>query len=341
MAGLAEAAVGTDPITSLRSTASLALRGGLEYSFAMGTDVRSLSGILPPIPTPFGANGEIDPKALTENLRWWSRHDLTGIVVLGSNGEAVSLEADEKQRLIEAVRCRLPDDWVLVAGTGEASTRATIARTQAAADAGARCALVLPPSYYRGLMTDAALDRHFRAVADASPIPILLYNMPACTGIDLGAELVIALGSHENILGIKDSGGDLAKLARIHGELRGRFRVLAGSAGFLLPALSVGAVGGILALANLAPIECLEILRLACIGDTAAARALQARLIAPNAAVTRRWGVAGLKAAMEMIGLRGGPVRAPLMDLTGADRAELRRILEASGILASPEKEMT
>ena len=228
----------------------------------------------------------------------------------------------------------------MIVGTGAQSTQATIGRTRAAANAGADYALVLPPFYYKGQMTDDVLERHFGAVADASSIPVILYNMPACTGIDLSAELVVALAGHENIVGLKDSGGDVAKLGRIHGELGERFRILAGSASFLLPALSVGAVGGVLALANVAPRQCVEILRLASVGDIDAARELQVRMIPSNTAVTRQWGVPALKAAMEMLGLCGGPVRPPLMPLGAGERNELRSILIEARIL-DPDKEET
>jgi len=300
-----------------------------------------LEGIFPPIPTPFDADGEIDVVALAENLAWWNRFDLSGVVVLGSNGEAVLLDEDEKLALIEAVRAGVAEDRSMIVGTGAQSTRATIGLTQAAAGAGADAALVLPPSYYKSQMTANVLERHFRAVADASPIPVVLYNMPACTGIDLTAELIIALAGHANIIGLKDSGGDVAKLGRIQGALDGRFRILAGSASFLLPALSVGAVGGILALANIAPRQCVEIFRLAAEGDVSTARDLQVRMILPNTAVTRRWGVPGLKAAMEMLGLRGGPVRLPLLPLGPKERDELRSILLEARILDPNEKETT
>lgn len=299
-----------------------------------------LEGIFPPIPTPFDTDGEIDVCALAENLGWWNQFDLSGLVVLGSNGEAVLLDENEKLRLIDTARAGVPEDRSMIVGTGAQSTRATIGLTQAAANAGADYALALPPFYYRGLMTADVLERHFRAVADASPIPVILYNMLACTGIDLSAELIVALAGHENIVGLKDSGGDVAKLGRIHGELGGRFQLLAGSASFLLPALSVGAVGGVLALANIAPRQCVEILRLALVRDIDAARELQVRMIPPNTAVTRRWGVPALKAAMEMLGLRGGPVRPPLLPLGAEERDELRSILIEARIL-DPDKEET
>jgi len=307
----------------------------------MGSDRPRLEGIFPPIPTPFDANGEIDLAALAENLGWWTRFDLAGIVVLGSNGEAVLLNEAEKLRLVEAARAGTPEDRAIIAGTGLQSTEATIALTRAVAAAGADFALVLPPSYYKGQMTDAALGRHFRAVADASPIPVVLYNMPACTGIDLSAELIANLAGHGNIVGLKDSSGNVVKLGRIRGEAGRDFRILAGSADFLLPALSVGAVGGVLALANVAPAECTDIHRRFAEGDLEAAREIQIRMIPPNAAVTRRWGVPGLKAAMEMLGLRGGPVRPPLLPLADAQRDELRSILIEARILDPNKKEAT
>ncbi len=297
------------------------------------------AGIYPPIPTPFDEDGELDLGALAVNLEWWGHHDLAGVVVLGSNGEAILLDRGEKLRLIERARARSGEGRTVIAGTGLPSTRATIALTRDAAAAGADAALVLPPSYYRGLMTDAALEHHYRAVADASPVPLLLYNMPRCTGIDLGAELIVSLAGHEMIVGMKESGGDVVKLAALRAELGNHFKLFAGSAGFLLPALTVGAVGGILALANVAPRECLEIVRFVAAGNMQAAAEQQLRLIAPNDAVTRRWGVPALKAALELIGLRGGSVRSPLLPLSPDRRQALRTILQRAGISTTNHEE--
>jgi len=300
-----------------------------------------LEGIFPPIPTPFDADGGIDVDALAENLGWWNDFDLAGVVVLGSNGESVLLAADERLRMIEAARSGLADGRLLIAGTGRPSTEATIQLTRQAAAAGADFALILPPFYYKGQMTDDVLETHYRAVADASAIPVIVYNMPACTGIDLSAELIVRLARSANVIGLKDSGGNVAKLGQIHAELGGRFRILAGSAGFLLPALSVGAVGGVLALANIAPRQCVEILRFAASGDMYGATELQVRMVRPNTAVTRRWGVPGLKAAMEMFGLHGGPVRPPLLPLAEGERRELRSILIEAQILESNKEATT
>ncbi len=305
----------------------------------MLTDMTDLGGILPPVPTPLGKDDEVNLAALAANLEWLNHFDLSGIVVLGSNGEAVLLEEQEKLRLVASARAGMSEDRLLVVGTGLQSTRSTIAFTRAAASAGADYALVLPPFYYRALMTDDALHNHFQAVADASPIPIILYNMPSCTGLDLSAQLIVSLSAHERIVGLKDSGGNVAKLAQIHGTCERQFRIFAGSAGFLLPALSVGAVGGVLALANIAPGQCLDLVRLALSGDIESARAIQLNLIAVNDAVTRRWGIPALKAAMDMLGLCGGAVRLPLLPLGSAERGELQSLLIEARILNPEQKE--
>ena len=302
-------------------------------------DNRLLQGIFPPIPTPFDATGAVDREALRWNLQWWNRQDLSGYVVLGSNGESVHLTEAEKLQMIADVRAEASDGHLIVAGTGLLSTDATIGLTERAAEAGADAALVLPPFYYRGQMTSAALVEYFGAVAEASPIPIVLYNMPANTGIDMEASLVIELSQHANIVGIKDSAGSVAKLAEVRQSVDTGFAVLAGSAGFLLPALAVGADGGVLALANIAPSICIEIFQASRRGAWDEARALQNRVVHANAAVTRRWGVPALKATMEMLGLRGGPVRPPLLPLDPEERDALRSIMIEARILVPGKKE--
>lgn len=293
-----------------------------------------LGGIFPPVPTLFDKNGELDLDALTDHLAFLEKHALRGIVLLGSNGEAVHLTPDEEKRLIEHARAHIPRERWLIVGTGRASTYEAIAASCRAAALGADAVLVLPPHYYRGRMTRTALIQHFHAVADACDAPVILYNMPACTGIDMDAATIAAAAEHENIIGLKDSGGDVVKLGALHHALGDHVSLLAGSAGFLLPALSVGAIGGVLALANIAPDPCTEILASAGAGDWAHARAIQCRIIEANTAVTRRWGVAGLKAAMNLLGFPGGAPRRPLLPLTGTERDELRRILAAAGILS-------
>jgi len=286
-----------------------------------------LRGIFPPIPTPFNAAGAIDRDALVRNLEFLSTFDLRGYVVLGSNGEAVHLSIEERIRLLELTRSLVPENRLLIAGTGCPSTMQTIELSERAAGIGADAVLVLPPHYYRGRMTIEALTRHFHAVADACSIPVIIYNMPACTGMDMDAESIAAIAGHPNILGLKDSGGDVVKLGALHQRLGDGFQILAGSAGFLLPALSVGAVGGVLALANIAPAQCLAIRELSLAGDWDMACEVQVRLIEANTVVTRRWGVAGLKAAMNLMGLGGGSVRAPLLNLEKPEIERLESIL--------------
>ncbi|MGB2982546.1 MAG: dihydrodipicolinate synthase family protein [Candidatus Bipolaricaulia bacterium] len=296
-------------------------------------DNRLLQGVFPPIPTPFDASGAVDHEALKRNLKWWNRHELSGYVALGSNGESVHLTEPEKLRVIADVRAKAPDDHLIIAGTGLLSTQATIALTEQAAEVGADAALVLPPFYYRGQMTSDVLVEHFRAIADASSIPIVLYNMPGNTGIDMAAHLVIELSRHENIVGIKDSAGNIVKLSEIRHSADTGFSVLAGSAGFFLPALAVGADGGVLGLANIAPSICIEIFSAARRGAWDEARALQNKVVRANSAVTRQWGVPALKAAMDLLGLAGGPPRPPLLPLSDERRSELSDILTDAGIL--------
>jgi len=299
----------------------------------MNKSVVTLRGVFPPIPTPFDAQGEVALGALVENLEHWNAYDLAGYVVLGSNGEAVYLTGQEKLHVLETARRAIPADKRMIAGTGCESTRETIALTRQAAQVGADAALVLTPYYYGSKMTPDSLVRHYQAVADASPIPILLYNVPGFTHVDVDAATIARAAQHPNVAGIKDSGGNLAKLADVVRLTGSDFQVLAGSAGFFLAGLAVGAVGGVLALANVAPQQCIDVYRLFQAGQWEEAAELQRRMVPVNAAVTARFGVAGLKAAMDMLGYYGGPVRPPLLDLTDAERQVLRDILVEGGVV--------
>lgn len=291
-----------------------------------------LSGVYPPIPTPFDDQAGLALEQLRDNVVRWCETELSGLVVLGSNGEAVHLSEREKRDVLRTARQAIPSGRLFVAGTGAQSTLETIELTRQAADLGADAALVTPPHYYRPKMDMAALERHFFALADASPIPVLLYNMPAYTGIDLTAAQVIRLAEHPDIVGLKDSSGHLPKIGAIIAGAPLDFQVLAGSASFLYPAMALGAVGGVCALANVAPTECCQLAQLARAGDDRAARELQLRLIAPNAAVTSRFGVPGLKQALDWVGYYGGPARSPLGPLSQAEEDELRRVLVEAGL---------
>ena len=293
----------------------------------------SLKGIMPPIPTPFDAAGEVHVGALVENLERWNQYDLRGYVVLGSNGEGVYLDEAEKVRVWETARRAIPTDKLLVAGTGAESTRQTITITLRAADAGADAALVVTPHYYGPKMTPDSLVQHYVKVADASPIPILIYNVPKFTNVNMDAGAVARAAEHPNIAGIKDTSGNITQLADTVRVVGPDFQVLAGAASFLLAGLTVGAVGGILALANIAPQKGLEITRLFEAGARDEAAELQRRMIPVNSAVTARFGIAGLKAALDMLGYYGGPVRSPLLGLTEGERQTLREILQEGEIL--------
>ena len=292
-----------------------------------------LHGLFPATPTPFQADGSLATEALARNFLIWNRQPLAGYVLLGSNGEAILLTAEERVRLVAAARASVPRDRLLVAGAGMESTGETIALACRLAEAGAEAVIVVTPHYYKGRMTPAALERYYEQVADASPVPVILYSVPANTGIDLPIETVVRLAQHANILGIKDSGGDVVKIGRMVQAVPSGFAVLAGSAGFLLAAMSVGAVGGITALANLAAGPLSRLIAAFESGDHRTAREIQAALLEPNLAVTSRYGVPGLKTALDLTGMYGGPVRPPLLPLTADEKSSLVGILQRGGLL--------
>jgi 4-hydroxy-2-oxoglutarate aldolase len=234
--------------------------------------------------------------------------------------------------VVAAVAEAAPAAMTVIAGTGCESTRETIALTRACAAAGARAALVVSPHYYGGRMTDAALIDHYRAVADASPVPILLYNVPKFTHLNLSPAVVGTLSGHGNIVGVKDSAGSVAQLGEYLNRVPGDFRVLVGTAGALYGALSLGCHGGILALANVAPVECVRICALTAGGHHQEAAALQRRLLPVNTAVTATYGIPGLKAALDMLGYFGGEPRLPLQPSSAAEREAIAGILREAGL---------
>ena len=290
-----------------------------------------LHGIYAPIATPF-ANGEIAYGPLDKNLDFWLGSDLEGIVVMGSNGEFVLLSPTEKEALMRFVCNRAKGKKPVIAGTGAESTAETMRLNEKAAQSGADAVLVVTPNYYKGEMTEPVLARFYTDVADKSPLPVILYNMPRNAGINISVRLAVDLAKHPNIIGIKDSGGNIVQIAdMIRKTVDDGFSVFAGSASFLFASLALGATGGTLALANLFPNECARLQALFDSGEIRAARDLQMKLIDSNNAVTARWGIPGLKAAMEMIGLYGGDPRPPLLPLKAADREELLKVLTETG----------
>ncbi|XP_032046600.1 4-hydroxy-2-oxoglutarate aldolase, mitochondrial [Aythya fuligula] len=293
-----------------------------------------LGGIFPPLATPFSALQEVDYAQLEANLRRYASIPFRGLVVLGSTGEYPYLAPHERLEVLSCVRRALPRDRLLLAGSGCESTQATVELTVSMAEAGADAALVVTPCYYRGAMSSAALVRHYTEVAEASPIPVVLYSVPANTGLELPLEAVLTLAQHPNVIGIKDSGGDITRIGLIvHKTRQEDFQVLAGSAGFLLASYAVGASGGVCALANVLGAPLCQLESLCRQGCWQEARELQHRLIEPNAAVTRRFGIPGLKQAMEWFGYYGGPCRAPLAPLSPAQVEELRGAFSSTGWL--------
>jgi 4-hydroxy-2-oxoglutarate aldolase len=293
----------------------------------------TLSDIFPPIPTPFDAEGNILHDKLRANLARWCETRLHGFVVLGSNGEYVHLTPAEKFAVWETARDAIPRDRLFIAGTGADFTRAAVELAHRAAELGADAALVVTPHYYKARMNLRELTAHYFAIADASPIPIIAYNVPANTGVDIDAATILKLAEHPNIAGIKDSSGNFAKMGLVLANVRGDFAFLAGTGGILYPALCLGAWGCVPALGNIAPREMVQIFDDFHAGNHDAARALQQKLIALNLAVTSKYSVPGLKAALDMLGYYGGPPRLPLLPLSDAERADLRQTMVEAGLV--------
>ena len=277
--------------------------------------------------TPFDAAGVIRYDSFERNIEKYVEAGIEGYLVIGSNGESVYLEHAEKLKLIEAARKRVPSSMMLLAGTGVESTQGTIQLTKEAADRGADAVLVKNPFYFKGQMTFDAYMAHYTAVADSSPVPVIIYNVPVFTRLPLQSDLIIALSKHPNIRGLKDSSGDVKLISEVVWNTdASKFGVLAGAAATLLPAMFAGARGGIIAIACAAPKAVLALYRAFEIGDYKKAGQIQ-RIIAPAAsAVTGKNGIAGLKAAMELEGFDSGLPRLPLLPLKAEQRNELAQV---------------
>jgi 4-hydroxy-2-oxoglutarate aldolase len=284
-----------------------------------------LSGVLPPIATPF-QDGKLALGKLKENFQKWNKTGLSGYLVLGSNGEVVYLSEKEKIKVIEVSRESIPKSKIMMVGTGMESTQETIRFTNQAAKMGADCALVVTPCYFKGSMKPQILYDHFISVAESSQIGILLYNVPQFTGINMEPELVAKLSEHPNIIGIKDSSGNIGQLSEIVHLSQKGFVIFVGSAPVFFPALCVGAVGGILAVAQVAPQECFQIQNLFNKGKFDEARVLQSRLTPLAKAVTTKYGIGGLKMALDLAGYFGGHPRPPLKRPGKEVEEELKRM---------------
>jgi 4-hydroxy-2-oxoglutarate aldolase len=291
----------------------------------------SLHGVLIPFTTPFAADESVDLKSLRANLGRWNETGVVGYVALGSTGERVHLDARERAAVVETARECVPREMSFVVGVGEQGTRGTIEECASASRLGADAVLVLTPHFYKGALTQAALASHFETVADSSPAPVILYNIPQNTGVALAPETVARLAAHENIAGIKDSSGDVAnhvEMIRLTAERAEEFAVLTGHAGVFYPSLAAGAVGGILAAGCVLPRLCVEIYEAVRACEHERARESQRRLASVARAVTVRFGIGGLKYALDLLGFEGGGVRAPLAAPDEDARREIARLLE-------------
>jgi 4-hydroxy-2-oxoglutarate aldolase len=292
-----------------------------------------LAGLYTPVITPFTPSGDLDEAALRFNVERYVQSRLTGLVVLGSNGEAPQLDEVEADRAIATVRAAVPRGRPLLAGTGQESTRATIAATRRAADLGVDGVLVRTPSFYKGQMTTDAFVRHFRAVADASPVPVLLYNVTVYTGVNLLPDAVATLSEHPNIVGLKETNSDMVQFADHVARTREGFVLLTGSASTFYSAMTLGASGAILAIAGIVPDLCVALVDAVHAGRFDEARRVQQRLAPLARLVSATWGVPGLKTALDLAGFRGGSPRSPLVPAPPAAADQLRVELTKLGVL--------
>jgi 4-hydroxy-2-oxoglutarate aldolase len=287
-----------------------------------------ISGLYAPIPVPFEENEEIAVGKLASNLQRWIAQPLDGVVMPGSNSEAPYLSDEERLVLWRTCEQAFQDSGkIWIAGTGVERTKDTIRLTLQAAEMGASATLVVPPYYYKRSMTHDVLLAHYQTLADESPIPVLIYNIPAFTGIDFELKTLKALAEHPNIIGMKDSSSNVVKMGMLR-QARPAFRVFAGTGGALLPFLSIGAVGAIMALANFAAVPLRALADAFGTREIKRAESQQLALAEINFAVTAGYGVPGLKYAMDRTGFYGGPPRRPLLPADESVRNHIDHLLE-------------
>ena len=295
--------------------------------------MRELTGVLVPVPTPFRGEA-VAADRLKANLARWNETSLSGYVLLGYTGEYLLLSEAERDVVLAAAREAIPRDKVMLAGTGCDSTLHAIRQTKRAAEIGADAAIVITPHHYtRDLGHAGAQARHYLAVADASPVPIVLYNLPLHTGVNLEPDTVARIADHPNVVGIADGSGSIAQAAETVHLTPKTFHVLIGAASALLPALAIGASGGVLAQAAIAAREYVEIYGLGRQGRWDEAKALAARMILADRGVSGKYGIGGLKAALDLQGFYGGPCRAPLGTPDADDIEDIKESLATAGLL--------
>jgi 4-hydroxy-2-oxoglutarate aldolase len=294
--------------------------------------LKKLSGVFVPISTPFALDEEVDYGALRFNLQQYAQTRILGYLALGSNGENKSLTEAEKLAVLDVIVKHKAQQQVVMAGATYEAQRDTERFFQLAGDLGADFGLLLSPSYFKKQMTDDILYRYYMTVADQAPMPVLIYNAPGFCGVTLSPELVGRLSRHENIVGMKDSASSgIENFLAFAGD---EFRVLAGSVNFLFPAMMGGAVGGTVSLANSFPHVAVELFDFGAVRDERQGVPMQEKASRINKAISGKYGVAGVKAAMKLAGLQGGIPRRPLLPLTGAQTDELRVVLIQEGVLS-------
>ncbi|UCH65545.1 MAG: dihydrodipicolinate synthase family protein [Ignavibacterium sp.] len=290
-----------------------------------------LKGILPPLTTPF-QDDEVAYDKLADNITKYNSFNLAGYVVFGSNGESVFLTKEEKLKLILTAREHANTEKKIIAGTGLESIKDTISLSNDAAKNGADYALIITPSFYKSAMNHDVLVEYFTIIADSVSIPVILYNVTKFTNVNINTDTVVKLAEHSNIIGLKNSSENIAQISETISNTPDDFIILAGTGSVLLPALYAGAAGGVLALANIAPDECISIYNLFKDGKLDEAQNIQNKMLAVNKAITAKYGVAGLKTAMGLLGYYGGLPRKPLQPLSSNQMHDLKTVLTNAGL---------
>jgi dihydrodipicolinate synthase/N-acetylneuraminate lyase len=295
--------------------------------------MREFDGVFVPVPTPYKGD-VVATEPLKANLERWNQTELAGYVILGSTGEFPMLSDLERDAVLVAAREAIPREKAFIAGTGSHATQLTIRQTRRAAELGADAAIVITPHYFTRPFSQAAAQvRHFLAVAETSPIPIIVHNIPINTGINLDPDTVARIAEHANVCGIKDSSGNIPQAAEVIHLTPKSFHVLVGAAAALLPSLAIGGAGGILALAAVAARELVDVYALARQGRWEEAKEIAARMMRADRGVSGRYGIGGLKAALDLQGLYGGPCRAPLETPDGDGIEDIKESLACAGLL--------
>ncbi len=287
----------------------------------------NVSGVFPALTTPFAADGSVSVADIKHNVTRYNTTGLAGYVAIGSTGESVLLSRKEVDTVLVAVKEAAAPGMKLIAGTGAEGTAETIERTKRAAELGYHVALVKTPYYYKPLYKPEVFIAHFRRVADASPIPVMLYSVPQFTGVALEAPEVGVLAQHPNIIGLKESSGVVQRAADILAVVPASFQLLVGSASMMFPSIMLGAVGSILALASALPEQCVALCAAARNGQLDKARELQGGVQEASKVIVSQAGIPGVKYAMDLAGYKGGLPRLPLQPVSEDQKKAIEKVM--------------